>query len=98
MGTVKYKKEDYAGAQTDLQKSIDAYPQQPDPVVVLRLALSLDKQNKYPEALKAANRAVELTQDGSQMGTLARRERDRLQQLTGGAAAPAQPAAQPPKN
>jgi tetratricopeptide (TPR) repeat protein len=95
MGTVKYKKEDYAGAQTDLQKSIDAYPQQPDPVVVLRLALSLDKQNKYPEALKAASRAVELTQDGSQIGTLARRERDRLQQLTGGAAAPAQPAAQP---
>jgi tetratricopeptide (TPR) repeat protein len=98
MGTIKYKKEDYAGAQTDLQKSIDAYPQQPDPVVVLRLALSLDKQNKYPEALKTANRAVELTQDGTPMGNLARQERNRLQQLTGGTTPPAQPAAQPPKN
>jgi len=65
---------------------------------VLRLALSLDKQSKYPDALKVANRAVELTQDGSQIGILARRERDRLQQLTGGAPVPAQPQTQPPKN
>ena len=35
-------------------KSIDAYPAQPDPVVVLRLALALDKQGKYPDALKEA--------------------------------------------
>ena len=57
------------------------------------------KQNKYPEALKVANRAVELTQETTQIGTLARRERDRLQQLTGGTAAPAaQPQAEAPKN
>jgi tetratricopeptide (TPR) repeat protein len=99
MGTIDFKKDSFAAAQDNLQKSIDAYPAQPDPVVVLRLALSLDKQNKYPDALKVANRAVELTQESSQIGTLARRERDRLQQLTGGAApAAAQPAAQPPKN
>ena len=98
MGTIEFKKESFAAAQESLQKSIDAYPSQPDPVVVLRLALSLDKQSKYPDALKVANRAVELTQENTQMGTLARRERDRLQQLTGGAApAPSQPQAQPPK-
>jgi tetratricopeptide (TPR) repeat protein len=99
MGTIDFKKESFVSAQDNLQKSIDAYPSQPDPVVVLRLALSLDKQSKYPDALKVANRAVELTQDSTQLGTLARRERDRLQQLTGAAPAPAQPAAaQPPKN
>ena len=97
LGTIAFKKDNYVEAQSDLQKSIDAYPAQPDPVVVLRLALSLDKQQKYAEALKAANRAVELTQDNTPIGTPARRERDRLQQLTGGAA-PAQPANQPPKN
>ena len=97
VGTIAYKKENYPVAQENLQKSIDAYPSQPDPVVVLRLALSLDKQQKYPEALKVANRAVELTQDNTAIGTPARRERDRLQQLTGGAP-PAQPASQPPKN
>jgi hypothetical protein len=80
-----------------LQKSIDAFPSQPDPVVVLRLALTLDKQQKYPEALKVANKAVEMTQDNTAIGTPARRERDRLQQLTGAATPAAQPQT-PPKN
>ena len=96
LGTIAFKKEDFASAQENLQKSIDVFPSNPDPVVVLRLALTLDKQNKYPEALKVANRAVELTQDNTAIGTPARRERDRLQQLTG-SAPPAQPAT-PPKN
>lgn len=99
IGTIEFKKENFAGAQADLQKSIDAFPSQPDPVVVLRLALSLDRQQKYPDALKIANRAVDLTQENSQIGTLARRERDRLQQLTGGTAAPAtQPQSPPQQN
>ena len=97
LGTIDFKKENYAGAQENLQKSIDAYPSSPVAVDVLRLALALDKQGKYPEALKVANRAVELTQDNTTVGTPARHERDRLQQLTGGAAPPAQPQS-PPKN
>ncbi|MFZ0797967.1 MAG: tetratricopeptide repeat protein [Terriglobales bacterium] len=92
IGTIEFKKDNYVAAQQNLQKSIDVYPSDPDPVVVLRLALTLDKQQKYPEALKVANRAVQMTQDNTVVGTPARRERDRLQQLTGGTA----PA--PPKN
>ncbi len=90
LGTIEFKKENFVGAQEKLQKSIDVYPSDPDPVVVLRLALALDKQQKYPEALKVANRAVEMTQDNTAVGTPARRERDRLQQLTG-VTAPATP-------
>ena len=90
IGTLEFKKDNFAGAETDLRKSIDAYPSQPDPVVVLRLAISLDRQSKYPEALKEANRAVELTQDGTGAGKLARQERDRLTQLVPGAAKPDQ--------
>lgn len=99
VGTIAYKKDNFPVAQENLQKSIDAYPAQLDPVVVLRLALSLDKQQKYPEALKVANRAVEVAQaqNNAQVVTVAQRERDRLQQLTGGAP-PAPPASQPPKN
>jgi tetratricopeptide (TPR) repeat protein len=101
IGTIDFKKENYAAAEDILQKSIDAYPQDPDPIVVLRLAIALDRQQKYPEALKLANRAVELTQDNARMPaqvkTMAKQERDRLQQLTGGAP-PAQPTSQPPKN
>jgi tetratricopeptide (TPR) repeat protein len=84
LGTIDYGQEKYADAETYFHKSIDAYPSQPDPVVVLRLALALDKQSRYGDALKEANRAVELTQEGSAAGTTARHERDRLIQLTGG--------------
>jgi tetratricopeptide (TPR) repeat protein len=84
LGTLDFNQGNYTAAQSNLQKSIDAYPPQPDPVTVLRLSLALDRQSKYPEALTVANRAVDLTQDGTPAGSMARRERDRLVQLTGG--------------
>jgi tetratricopeptide (TPR) repeat protein len=93
IGSIEFKKENFAAAETDLRKSIDAYPAQADPVVVLRLAIALDRQSKYPEALKEANRAVELTQEGTGAGKLARQERDRLTQLVG--TTPTKPADQP---
>jgi tetratricopeptide (TPR) repeat protein len=101
VGTMQYNKENYKDAEDSFRKSIDAFPTQPDPVVVLRLALTLDKQTKYPEALKEVNRAVELTagQTDSSVGQYARQERDRLVQLTGGPAPkPATGQAVPPKN
>jgi len=91
LGALASNQEKYVDGENYFRKSIAAYPSQPDPVVVLRLALALDKQGKYPEALKEANHAVELTQENTTAGTLARRERDRLVQLTGGSN-PAQPA------
>lgn len=100
IGTIEFLKQNYPAAQDNLQKSIDAYPQDPDPIAVLRLALALDKQDKYPDALKVANRAVELTQNNARMPdsvkNMAKQERDRLQQLTGGTNP--MPASQPPKN
>jgi tetratricopeptide (TPR) repeat protein len=93
LGTITYGQAKYPEAENYFRKSIDAYPSQPDPVVVLRLALALDKQARYPDALKEANRAVELTQEGTAAGTTARHERDRLVQLTGGSSP--SPAAKP---
>ena len=84
IGTIFFTKSDFANAETNLQKSIDAFPSQPDSVTVLRLAIARDKQTKYTEALVAAEKAVSLTQEGTNVGTLARRERDRLKQLTNG--------------
>jgi tetratricopeptide (TPR) repeat protein len=88
IGTIQYKKEDFAAAQDSLQKSIDAYPSDPDKVVVLRLALALDKQGKYPEALKVVDRAVDMTkgEETGVIGTAARNEKNRLVALTGGTA------------
>jgi tetratricopeptide (TPR) repeat protein len=89
LGTLDYNKKAWADAEANLRKSIDAYPQQVDPVAVIRLSVALDMQNKYPEALKFANQAVDLTKEGTNVGDQARKEKDRLTQLTGGGAAPA---------
>ncbi len=99
LGTIQYDQEKYPEAEGYFRKSIDAYPSQPDPVVVLRLALALDKQGKYSDALNEANKAVELTQEGTAAGTTARHERDRLMQLTGSvipSAGSSTPASKPP--
>lgn len=84
VGTLQYKQEQYADAESNLRKAIEADSANPDPVVVLRLALALDQQKKYPDALQHANRAVELTQEGTDVGKMARNERDRLVTMTGG--------------
>src|ERR1700688_3634315 len=89
LGTIQYDQEKYADAEGFFRKSIDAYPAQPDPVVVLRLALALDKQGRYADALKGADRAVDLSQGNQALADPARRERDRLVQLTGGIPVPA---------
>jgi hypothetical protein len=55
-------------------------------------------QGKYPEALKSANQAVDLTKAGTSTGDAARKEKDRLTQLTGGGTTPPATApAAPPK-
>jgi tetratricopeptide (TPR) repeat protein len=88
LGTIDFNAKAWPDAEGNLRKSIDAFPQQVDPIAVFRLSVALDMQNRYPEALKYANQAVELTKEGTNAGEAARKEKDRLTQLTGGAAAP----------
>jgi len=97
LGTLAFNASKYAEAEGHFRKSIEAYPAQPDPVVVLRLAVALDQQSKYPDALKEANHAVELTQENTPAGTAARHERDRLIQLTGGIPESSSPSPATPK-
>ncbi len=85
LGAIYYAKDtktDYAKAEDYLRKSIDALPSQPDPVTVLRLAIALDKQDRYTDALTEINKAVQMTKEGTTVGDTARREQSRLQSLT----------------
>ena len=84
LGTLDFNAKAWADAEGNLRKSIDAFPQQVDPVAVFRLSVALDMQNKYPEALRYANQAVDLTKPGTGAGDAARKEKDRLIQLIGG--------------
>jgi tetratricopeptide (TPR) repeat protein len=88
LGTLSFKAKNWTDAETNLRKSIDALPQQPDVIAVYRLAVALDMQNKIPDALKVAAQAVDLTKDrpDSPAGKAAREEQDRLNKLNGGTA------------
>jgi tetratricopeptide (TPR) repeat protein len=84
LGTLAFNGKNWAEAESQLKKSIDAFPQQPDAIAIFRLSVALDMQNKYPDALKYANQAVDLTKEGTNAGDAARKEKDRLIQLIGG--------------
>ncbi len=84
IGTLDFNAKAWADAEANLKKSIDAFPQQPDPIAVFRLSVALDMQGKYPDALKYANQAVDMTKPGTGAGDAARKEKDRLVQLIGG--------------
>ena len=84
LGTLDFNAKAWADAEGNLRKSIEAYPQEVDSIAVFRLSVALDMQSKYPEALKYANQAVDLTKAGTNAGDAARKEKDRLIQLIGG--------------
>jgi len=86
LGTLSFTAKNWADAESNLRKSIDALPQQPDPIAVFRLSVALDMQSKYPEALKFANQAVDLTKDrpDSAAAKAAQAEKDRLTKLNMG--------------
>jgi tetratricopeptide (TPR) repeat protein len=100
IGTVAMVKKDFPTAETNLRKATELNAQ-PDPVSWLRLSVALDQQKKYPQALEAANKAVQYSADSPQANNLAKMERDRLQKLvstpaTSGTASGTTPAAPAP--
>jgi tetratricopeptide (TPR) repeat protein len=98
LGTLSFKVSNWPDAEVNLRKSVDLMPQQPDAYTIFQLAVTLDMQNKLPEAVKYVDQAVDLTKSrpDSGVGKAARDEKDRLTKLSGGTA-PGQ-AATPPKN
>jgi tetratricopeptide (TPR) repeat protein len=88
LGMLSYRAGNWPDAETNLRKSVEALPLQPDAFTILELAISLDMQNKYPEATKYVDQAVELTKDraDSGVGKAARDEKNRLMQLSSGTA------------
>lgn len=96
LGTVDMAKKDFAAAEIAFRKGIEVNKAQPDGVLYLRLAIALDNQKKYPEALQATEDAIKYNQPGSEAQNLANQEKSRLQKLVGNpapaAATPAPPA------
>jgi tetratricopeptide (TPR) repeat protein len=83
IGAMELNRKNDVGAEQALRKAIELNQIQPDAVTFLRLALSLDHQKKYNDALVAATRAVELAGNEPAVREKAIQEQNRLKQLTG---------------
>ena len=92
LGMVSMTQKNYASAEGHFRTATELNQEQPDPYIWYRLALCMDYQKKYAEALVAANRAVELAPAGDPINTLAKQEQNRLTKLV--AASAPKPAAE----
>ena len=88
LGTVNMTRKDFPAAEDAFRKGIDANKTDPDGVLYLRLAIALDNEKKYTEALQAVDNAIKYNQPGSEAMNLANQEKSRLQKLAGTAPAP----------
>lgn len=104
LGVVEDKRKNPAEAEKHYRTSAEMNTAHPEALTWLRLALALDAQKKYAEALTACNRAVELSAaTPGIVADWAKQEQARLAKLTGTAAPPPAPApapapATPPKS
>jgi tetratricopeptide (TPR) repeat protein len=81
IGMVDLDRNDYAAAETSLQKALDESKDNPEGVLYLRLSVAQDKLQQYSQALDSANKAVQYAQDGSAAQNLAKQQQARLQKL-----------------
>jgi tetratricopeptide (TPR) repeat protein len=91
LGKAEMERENYAAAEQDLRKAIETPAGKGDAIVWYRLALALDRQNKYADANAAITTAVALAPADSAVASMAKNEQNRLKQLAAGGAASTTP-------
>lgn len=81
LGMIDMNKSDFASAEKNLQKAIDANKANPEAVLYLRLSVAQDKLKEYPQALDSANKAVQYAKEGTPAQNLAKQQQARVQKL-----------------
>jgi tetratricopeptide (TPR) repeat protein len=82
LGVIQMNKQDFAAAEADFKKAVDASRADPIARIYLRLSVAQDNEKKYTEALDSANQALKYSQEGSVEQNLAKQQQSRLQRLT----------------
>lgn len=88
LGAIDMANENWPSAEQSLRQAAELTKSSPDPIMLYRLGLTLDKENKYTEALAVVSQAGQLAA-GSPFAPQIQQEKQRLQQLT--SAPPAAP-------
>jgi tetratricopeptide (TPR) repeat protein len=91
IGFVELRKGNNVDAEKELRTATQLNQTQPDAPTWYRLALALDHQQKYADALAAINHALDLFHPDDAMYSVAKDEQARLTQILGQSGAPAAP-------
>jgi tetratricopeptide (TPR) repeat protein len=98
LGKSEMERENYTAAEQDLRKATETSAGKADAIVWYRLALALDRENKYADANAAITTAVALAPADSSVANMAKNEQTRLKQLAAaGPAATPTPASNQPQ-
>jgi len=97
LGKAEMERENYSAAEQDLRKAIETPAGKGDAIVWYRLALALDRQNKYADANAAITTAVALAPADSAVASMAKNEQSRLKQLAAGGGATTIPKSNQPE-
>ena len=89
LGTAELMRNNNVAAEQNLHKAAEGPVGKGDAIVWYRLALALDRQNKYADANAAITTAVALAPADSAVASMAKNEQSRLKQLAAGGANPA---------
>ncbi len=95
LGLVAFKRNDFTTAEKNFRQSIQVRGEPGDAMSHLRLALSLDKQSRFSDALPEAQKAASLSNPQDNVNKSAQAEIERLKKLAGAGGAAATPASQP---
>ena len=99
LGLAAFINKDYATAEVNFQKTVDANPAQPDSVALLRLGIAQRNLNKLDAALASLNKSIDAANatQMQQIANIATNQRDDVLKLIDKkkAAAPAAPAPKP---
>ncbi len=93
LGLVAFKRNDFTAAEKNFRQSIQVRGEPGEPWSHLRLALSLDKQKRYGDALAEAQKASTLANPQDPVAKSSQAEVERLKKLTGSGPSAATPAA-----
>ena len=80
LGTIDIGKKDWPSAEKNLKQASELYSG--DPLVWLRLAYALDKENKFVEAIKPADNCIQYATQQPQVANLCKQEKDRVTKLS----------------
>lgn len=83
IGVVYFDRQEFAKAEDNFTKSIEAYAVRPDPANYLRLAMAQELQGKTGEAMKSADRSLVLADPGSPFAERAAQFRQELAKKAG---------------